>query len=82
MGFQCINIRQVPWEVLKTAEAAVFNTSQGTWRMLMHENPCLIPILPGIINMYTLCRAFLLSDLKTLVILGDLVSPDLFYLSF
>ena len=30
--FSCINIRQVPWEVLKT-EA---NTSQGTWRMLMH----------------------------------------------
>ena len=34
-GFSCINIRQVPWEVLKTA-AAVSNTSQGTWRMLMH----------------------------------------------
>ena len=32
-GFSCINIRQVPWEMLK---AAVFNTSQGTWRMLMH----------------------------------------------
>ena len=26
-------------------KAAVFNTSQGTWRMLMHEKPCLIPIL-------------------------------------
>ena len=26
-------------------EAAVFNTSLGTWRMLMHEKPCLIPIL-------------------------------------
>ena len=38
-GFSCINIRQVPWEVLKTAEAAVFNTSQGTWRMLMHWKP-------------------------------------------
>ena len=25
--------------------ATVFNTSQGTWRMLMHEKPCLIPIL-------------------------------------
>ena len=25
--------------------AAVFNTSQGTWRRLMHEKPCLIPIL-------------------------------------
>ena len=28
-GFSCINICQVPWEVLKTE-------SQGTWRMLMH----------------------------------------------
>ena len=28
-GFSCISIRQVP-------KAAVFNTSQGTWRMLMH----------------------------------------------
>ena len=43
-GFQCINIRQVPREVLKTA-ASIFNTSFGTWRMLMHEKPCLIPIL-------------------------------------
>ena len=24
--------------------ASVFNTSQGTWKMLMHEKPCLIPI--------------------------------------
>ena len=36
--FQYINIRQVPW-------ASVLNTSHGTWRMLMHEKPCLIPIL-------------------------------------
>ena len=39
----------VPWEVLKTAafglEGTVFNTSHGTWRTLMHEKPCLIPIL-------------------------------------
>ena len=36
-GFSCINIRQVPWEVLKTkAEGRVFHLSQGTWRMLMH----------------------------------------------
>ena len=33
--FSCMNIRQVPREVLKT-EAAVFNTSLWTWRMLMH----------------------------------------------
>ena len=25
--------------------ASVFNTSLGTWRLLMHEKPCLIPIL-------------------------------------
>ena len=24
--------------------ASVFSTSHGTWRMLMHEKPCLIPI--------------------------------------
>ena len=36
-GFSCINIPQVPWEALKTEpKAAVFNTSKGTWRMLMH----------------------------------------------
>ena len=30
--FSCINICQVPREVLKTeAEVVVFNTSQGTW---------------------------------------------------
>ena len=28
--------------------ASVFNTSHGTWRMLIHEKPCMIPI---IINM-------------------------------
>ena len=38
MVFQCINIRQVPWEVLKTE-------AEGTWRTLMYENPCLIPII-------------------------------------
>ena len=36
-GFSCINIRQVPWEVLKTeAEGRGFHISQGIWRMLMH----------------------------------------------
>ena len=46
MVFQCINIHQVPWEVLKPRPlAAVFNTSQGTWQMLMYEKPCLFPIL-------------------------------------
>ena len=29
-----------PWP-----SASVFNTSHGSWRMLMHEKPCLIPIL-------------------------------------
>ena len=33
-GFSCMNSRQVPWEVLTSA--SVFNTSQGTWQMLMH----------------------------------------------
>ena len=46
MVFQCINNRQVPLEVLKT-EAEVFNTFHGTWRMLMHEKTCLIPIFLG-----------------------------------
>ena len=34
--------------MLKTAAsppAAVLNISLGTWRMLMHEKPCLIPVL-------------------------------------
>ena len=36
-GFSCINIRQVPREVLKPrSEAPVFNTSLGTWQMFMH----------------------------------------------
>ena len=36
-GFSCINIRKVSREVLKPRPvAAVFNTSLGTWRMLMH----------------------------------------------
>ena len=26
------------------SSASVFNTSHGTWRMLMHEKPCLIPL--------------------------------------
>ena len=35
--FPCINIRQVPWEVLKTeAEGRGFQHPQGTLRMLMH----------------------------------------------
>ena len=37
MVFQCINIRQVPWEVLKTAASSLgFQHPHGTWRMLMH----------------------------------------------
>ena len=46
MGFQYINIRQVPMEVLKTGASGLgFQHLLETWRMLMHENPCLIPIL-------------------------------------
>ena len=47
-GFQCINIHQVPWEVLVVKAVyttGVFNTSHGDWRMLMHEKPCFIPII-------------------------------------
>ena len=36
-GFSCINIRRSRGRYWKPRpEAAVFNTSQGTWRMLMH----------------------------------------------
>ena len=36
-GFSCINIRQSRGRCWKPRpKAAVFNTSQGTWRMLMH----------------------------------------------
>ena len=46
MVFQCINIRQVAWEVLKTAACGLgFQHLHGIWRVLMHEKPCLIPIL-------------------------------------
>ena len=46
MVFKCINIRQVPWEVLKTAASGLgFQHLHGTWRMLRHEKPCLIPIV-------------------------------------
>ena len=39
-GFSCINIRQVRGRCWKSRpEAVVFNTSQGTWRMLMHWKP-------------------------------------------
>ena len=30
--------------------ASVFNISHGTWRMLMHEKPCLIPLLIHLVN--------------------------------
>ena len=40
MVFQCVNIRQVPLELLKTAAFG-----HGTWRMLMHGKTCLIPII-------------------------------------
>ena len=34
-GFPCVNVCQVPREMLKT-EAEVFNNSRGTWQALMH----------------------------------------------
>ena len=52
-GFECINIRQVPWEVLKTMAIGLgFQHLPGTWRMLMHEKPCLIPIVKTLIRLY------------------------------
>ena len=46
MVFQCINICQVPLEVLKTAAFGLgFQHLARDWRMLMYEKPCLIPIL-------------------------------------
>ena len=48
MVFQCINIRQVPWEVLKTA-------AEGPLGMLMHEKPMFDPYilsLPGHLHCY------------------------------
>ena len=46
MVFQCINIRKVPWEVLKTAAFGLgFQHLPQDLANLMHEKPCLIPIL-------------------------------------
>ena len=51
MVFQCINIRQVPWEVLKTAAFGLgFHTSHGTWRMLMQKN--------HVLSLYRLCLVY------------------------
>ena len=59
MAFQCINIRQVPMKVLKPRPpATVFNTSNGTWRMLMHEKPCLIPIVKKLSKKCSKCFQF------------------------
>ena len=43
MVFQCINIRQVPWEVLKTAASGL--VTHGVWRMLMHEKNIFDPYI-------------------------------------
>ena len=46
MVFQRINIARSLGRCRKPRpSASVFNTSQGTWRMLMHEKTCLIPII-------------------------------------
>ena len=37
MVFQCINIRQVPWEVLKTAAISCINIRQVPWEVLKTE---------------------------------------------
>ena len=38
--------------------ASVFNPSHGTWRMLMHEKPCLIPILNTVDPAYSKIFSF------------------------
>ena len=46
MVLHCINIRQVPCEVLKTAAFGLgFQHLPLAWRMIMHEKPCLISIM-------------------------------------
>ena len=41
--FKCINVRQVPQEMLKSqATHLVFNISRETWRTLIHDKPCLV----------------------------------------
>ena len=78
MVFQCINIRQVTWEVLKTAAFGLgFNTSHGTWRMLMHAKPCLIPIL----ELRNLWRTVLLERKKTVQIKGGMINMSMLILS-
>ena len=51
MVFQCINIRQVPREVLKTAASGL--GFQHLPRDLVNEKPCLIPIIRVVISITT-----------------------------
>ena len=82
MVFQCINIRQFLREVLKTAAFGLgFQHLLGTWRMLMHEKTCLIPIL---VEVGLLTRKITTSRSRQMVVscrqanpkaLSDLSSP-------
>ena len=82
MVFQCINIRQFLREVLKTvAFGHAFQNLLGTWRMLMHEKTCLIPIL---VEVGLLTRKITTSRSRQMVVscrqanpkaLSDLSSP-------
>ena len=57
MIFQCVNIHQVPRGVQKPRPPdSVFNISLWTWRMLMHEKTCLIPILEqSAVKLFGMC---------------------------
>ena len=81
-SFSCINIRQVPWEVLKTE-------AEGTWRMLMHwknifyryyciktENICYICIISCTILFCLFTDVSRMKFPRTMLILG----PDRTYL--
>ena len=50
MVFQCINIRQVPWEVLKTAASGLGFQHLPRDLVKMHEKTCLIPIVVSLTN--------------------------------
>ena len=48
-SFSALTFARSLWRCRKPRpSASVFNTSHGTWQMLMHEKPCLIPIIKRI----------------------------------
>ena len=58
--FNALTFTRSLWRCWKLRpSASVFNTSHGTWRMLMHEKPCLIPILYFFLQCRTIWCVFL-----------------------